>query len=110
MKRNFKKDYLKKLVNTEINGYKFDLANYLHNPHCEYDYPSFEKIINSDDEYIKVERIYYFKYYDGSGQYLKKVYKIPNNNNNWNVIYTLSDKILEESNRFNLNKLLSFCK
>ena len=37
MSRNVKPEYLRKLLAIDRNGYKFDLANYLHNPEFGYE-------------------------------------------------------------------------
>ena len=109
MKRNFKKDYLKKLINTTTpNGYKFDLANYLHNPAYGYDYPRFSKTLEEGDEFDVRRDVLYFKHYDGTGEYIAETYKVPKGEG-WHVLTEMKEEILEESNRFNLTKLISFC-
>ena len=110
MARNFKRDYINRILNMEVpNGYKFDLANYLHNPHLNYEYPSFNKVIEEDESSITERRVYYFKYYNGTGEYREMIYKVNKSKDAWNVIRTISEKTLEESNRFNIKKLIGFC-
>lgn len=110
MSRNLKKDYILKIAKMEVpNGYKFDLANYIHNPSCSYDYPSFKKIIEEDSEMITFRRVFYFKYYGGSGEYREEVYKVKKNEEGWQIVKMIKEKMLEESNRYNLKKLLTFC-
>lgn len=109
MARNRKPEYIKKLINTQApNGYKFDVANYLYNPSCDNDYPSFTKVLSEDEETQTVRRVYYFKYRDGSGEYKEAVYNIPKAEG-WAVVKNRTEKVLESSDRFNLKKLLSFC-
>ena len=112
MARNLKKDYIIKLVKMEVpNGYKFDLANYLHNPAAGYDYPSFIKKIEEDDKTITMRRVYYIKYFDGSGAYKEETYCInKDEHDSWVIIHNSIEKKLEESNRFNIKKLLTFCE
>lgn len=110
MSRNLKPDYIRKLRNTEApNGYHFDIANYLYNPSYDYDYPSFQKKICETEITETFRRVYYFKYYNGSGEYKAEVYKRQKNGDKWQIINERAEETLETSNRFNLNKLLSFC-
>lgn len=110
MKRNLKKDYIIKLVKTEApNGYKFDIANYLHNPSYSHDYPAFIKVIDEDEETQTIRRVYYFKYYNGTGEYREETYTLKKNGETWQLVRTQAEKMLEESARFNLKKLLTFC-
>lgn len=108
--RNRKPEYIKKMINTEApNGYKFDLANYLYNPSFDYDYPSFLKMIEQTETTETYKRIYYFKYYDGEGEYLEEIFTRIKDGDAWQVVKNRTEKSLEKSNRFNLKKLLSFC-
>ena len=110
MSRNRKPDYIRKLINTQApNGYKFDAANYLYNPHLSYEYPSFIKVIEEDDTSETIRRVYYFKYYNGTGEYIEEVYKREKTGDTWQVIRNSKETVLAKSNRFNLNTLLSFC-
>lgn len=110
MSRNLKVSYIKKLLETEApNGYKFDVANYLHNPALYYEYPSFIKLVAEDETTATYRRVYYFKYYDGTGEYLAEVFQRKKNGEEWQVVKKVSEEKLEQANRFNLNKLLSFC-
>ena len=108
--RNRKPEYIKKMINTEApNGYKFDLANYLYNPSFNYDYPSFMKMIEQTETTETYKRIYFFKYYDGEGEYFSETFTRKKNGDAWQVITDRVQISLEKSNRFNLKKLLSFC-
>lgn len=108
MARNTKPEYIKKLLKLEApKGYKFDVANYLYNPAYGYDYPAFIKIIDEDETTETIRRVYYFKYYGGTGEYKEEIYKRDKSKEGWQVITNRQEKTLEESNRFNLNKLLS---
>ncbi len=110
MARNRKPEYIKKLVNTAApNGYKFDLANYLYNPSFDYEYPSFTKKITEDGDTESYRRIYFFKYYDGTGEYIAKECSRKKNGETWQVVKTERSNVLEKSNRFSLKKLLSLC-
>lgn len=110
MSRNMKPDYLKKLLHTETpNGYKFDIANYLHNPSYDCEYPAFHKTVSEDETTRTICRVYYFKYYNGTGEYIREVFSVPTSKGGWAVTRSVSKEILETSNRFNLNKLISFC-
>lgn len=111
MARNLKKDYIMKLVKMEVpNGYKFDLANYLHNPSYGYDYPSFIKMIDEDENTITMRRVRYFKYYNGTGEYQEEIYILDKaDKGTWQIVKKSSVKVLESSNRFNVKKLIAFC-
>lgn len=110
MSRNMKPDYINRIRKTPVpNGYKFDLANYLYNPSYDYDYPSFIKMIGQTPETETYRRVYYFKYYNGTGEYLEETYTRKKNGDNWQVVRKEQEKVLESANRFNLKKLLSFC-
>ena len=111
MARNRKPEYIKKLLGTVApNGYKFDVANYLYNPNFEHDYPSFKKVLSEDDERITFRSVLYVKYHNGEGHYEAQVFSVPKNEvGGWSVIRDLVTTRLEESSRFSLNKLLSFC-
>lgn len=111
MARNLKKDYIKKLINLEVGGgYKLDLANYIHNPNCTHDYPTFVKVISDDGVTVEEKRIYYIKRYDGTGSYMEESYTYRKDQGNWVFLKDIKKKELESANRFNLNKLVSFCK
>lgn len=109
MSRNLKKEYINKLIKTVApNGYKFDVANYLYNPACDCEYPAFVKVIEETPETITTKRIYYFKYYDGSGEYIEEIFSRPNTTG-WEITSKKSEKVLEKSNRFSLKKILEYC-
>ena len=108
MTRNTKPEYIKKLLKLEApKGYKFDIANYLYNPAYGYDYPAFIKVIDEDETTETIRRVYYFKYCGGTGEYREEIYKRDKTKDGWQVIKNTAEKVLEESNRFNINKLLS---
>lgn len=110
MARNRKPEYIEKLINTQApNGYKFDLANYLYNPSYQYDYPSFIKVIDEDETTETIRRVYYFKYYNGEGEYIGEIFIRQKNHNGWQIITNSKDRVLEKSNRFSSSKLLTFC-
>jgi len=105
-----KPDYIRKLIKMELpEGYKFDVANYLHNPAYGYDYPAFIKQIGEDETTITERRVCYMKYYDGRGEYLEKisVFKKDGTKNGWVFAKSVKENVLEAGNRFNLNKLIS---
>ena len=109
MSRNLKREYIHKLIKLEVpDGYKFDLANYLHNPSYEYEYPSFCRTISEDDAVIVQRRVLYFKHYDGSGEYIEKFMTFDKRDaGSWKIAKKVTENILERSSRFNLNKLVS---
>lgn len=111
MSRNRTVAYINKIRAIEApNGYKFDIANYLYNSSCGYDYPSFYKVIESNETTEIVRRVYFFKHYDGNGEYIAETYKRNKNGNGWQITTDSTEKILEQSNRYNVKKLLTFCK
>lgn len=110
MARNLKPEYIKKIRAIEApNGYKFDIANYLYNPSYDYEYPSFLKMINESETTQTFRRVYYFKYWDGTGEYKAEVYIREKNGEDWQVINNCTETVLEQSNRFNIKKLLTYC-
>lgn len=112
MARNTKREYIIKLRGIEKNGYTFDIANYLYNPSYGYDYPSFQKKISETETTETYSRIYYFKHYDGTGEYKEEIYTRQRNGEKWQIISNSdrTEKILGESKRFNLNQLLQYCE
>ena len=111
MSRNFKTEYLKKLAGIETqNGYKIDIANYLYNPSHSSEYPTLRKKIEETPEKVTYSTIYFMKYYDGSAEYLHKVYTMPNNKDNWNITTEVSETVLEPGTRFSLNKLVQIAE
>lgn len=111
MARNFKKDYLKKLLGIETkNGYKVDLANYLKNPSYLYTYPTLAKVTEKTDTTTTTTIVYYFKYYDGSGEYATIKHITDNNGEIWRRVKEADEKILEKSNRFDLDKLIRYAE
>ena len=111
MARNRTPKYINRIRKIEApNGFKFDIANYLYNPSYEYDYPHFMKVIAEDEDTQKIKSVYYEKFYDGTGQYTVQTYHRKKNGPNWQIVTHVTNTLLEKSNRFNINKLLSFCK
>ena len=110
MARNRTPEYINRLRKTEApNGFKFDIANYLYNPSLEHEYPHFTKKIAEDAEKETYKSIYYMKYYDGTGEYLAQTYTRRKKGDKWQIVEDVKEKSLEKANRFNLNKLLTFC-
>ena len=110
MARNKDKDYILKIMSIKApNGYKFDFTNYLLNPHIAYDYPSFKKTISEDEETATIRRVYYFKYYNGTGEYREEIFTEKKNGDTWQVVHNRTEKVLAESKRFSLKKLITFC-
>lgn len=110
MSRNRKPEYIKKILAIEApNGYKFDLANYLYNPSYGNDYPAFQKKIAETAETETYRRVYYFKYYGGTGEYLEEIFTRRKAGSSWQVVSGRKEKVLASSNRYNVKKLLEFC-
>ena len=112
MSRNLKRENLKKLAAIQTsNGYKIDLANYVYNPNLMYEYPSLTKIMGETEEARTISTIYYFKYYNGGGEYLHRIHEEPKENaSTWYVVKDKTETVLETSNRFNLNKLIKYAE
>ena len=110
MSRNLKPEYINKIRAIQApNGYKFDLANYLYNPAYGYDYPAFVKMIGETETTQTFRRIYYFKHYNGNGEYISEEYTRVKDGNSWQVVKNHTETVLEQSNRYNVKKLLTFC-
>lgn len=113
MARNLKKDYIKKLMGiVTLNGYKCDIANYLANPSFDHEYPNFVKMIAENDVFKTFRAVRYFKYRDGSGDYEEEIYDISKADEaagSWAICHNVRTNKLEESPRFSLKKLVSFC-
>lgn len=111
MARNFKKDYIKKLLGIATNnGYKIDINNYIYNPALDNEYPALRKVIEETPEKITYSTIYYMKYWDGKSDYKQKVYEAPNNSDTWNVVNVIEERVLEPGTRFSLNKLVQIAE
>ena len=110
MARNRTPEYINRIRKLEApNGFKFDIANYLYNPSYEHEYPNFTKVIATEGELETVKNIYYFKHYDGSGEYIAQTFQRKKNVNGWQIVSHVKEETIERSNRFNVQKLLSFC-
>ena len=108
MSRNLKPEYIRKLLKLEIpNGYKFDIANYLHNPVWTHDYPAFVKTVEEDAETFTIRSVEYHKHYDGRGEYVEEFNTYSKSEKGaWQVAKRHKSVTLETANRFNLNRLL----
>ena len=110
MARNLKPSYLRKLIDTKTpNGYKFDLANYVYNPSCEHEYPTFRKMISEDETSETFEEVGYYKHYDGTGEYIRRKYSIPKEDGSWHITKRISETVIATANRFSINALVSYC-
>lgn len=113
MARNLKKENLKKLAGiTTLNNFKIDLANYIYNPSHDYEYPALIKLIKETETEKQYIRFYYFKYYNGTGEYFTETYSsIKNDNgNSWNITTNHKETKLKDSNRFNLKELIQLAE
>lgn len=111
MARNLKPEYINKIRKMEApNGYKFDIANYLYNPAYDNDYPAFMKMISETEHTQTFRRIYYFKYWNGTGEYMEEIFSRKKNGDEWQVVTDRTEKVLEQSNRYNIKKILAFCE
>lgn len=110
MARNLKPEYINKICRLEApNGYKFDIANYLYNPAYGNDYPAFFKVIAETETEQTIRRVYYFKHYDGNGEYMEEIFTRKKDGDAWQIVKSRTEKMLEVSNRYNVKKLLGFC-
>lgn len=110
MARNLKPEYINKIRKIEApNGYKFDIANYLYNPAHGNEYPAFIKMIAETEDTQTFRRVYYFKYWDGTGEYKAETFTRKKNGDEWQIVTGRTETTLEASNRYNVNKLLTFC-
>ncbi len=110
MARNVKRDYIKKILSLEVpNGYRFDIENYLHNPAFKNDYPAFQKVIAETDTVVTVRRVYYMKYYGGTGEYIAETFTYQKDGEAWQVVKNRQEVVLETASRYNVKKLLTFC-
>lgn len=110
MARNLKPEYINKMRRLEApNGYEFDIANYLYNPAYGNDYPAFQKVVSETETEETIRRVYYFKHYDGSGEYMEEIFTRQKNGNMWQVAGHRTERTLEAANRYNVKKLLQFC-
>lgn len=108
MARNKKPEYINKLFKIQTsNGFKVDVANYLYNPSYSHEYPNLER---EDNNTLTVVR--YFKFYNGGGQYEKQIFTLPENKdgNGWQILSPISEEVIEQSNRFSMNKLIKIAE
>ena len=113
MTRNHKPQNLKKLSQiTTTNGFKIDLANYLYNPSYNHDYPSLIKVTAETETEKQYTRVYYFKHYNGNGEYILETYthKKTNDTNPWRISKKQQEIKLEDNNRFNLKHLIELAE
>ena len=111
MSRNLKPEYIRKMINTPApNDYKFDIANYLYNPRLDCDYPSFKRKIAEDEKTETYRRVYYYKHYDGGGEYMEEVYTVEKNGDTWQFSRNHKEKTLAAAPRFSVKTLLTFCE
>ena len=110
MARNLKPEYINKIRKLEApNGYKFDIANYLYNPAYGTEYPAFQKVIAETETEQTIRRVYYFKHYDGTGEYIAETFTRKKNGEAWQVVGGRTEEKLEVAGRYNMKKLLTFC-
>lgn len=109
-----KKNYLKyKAIN--INGFEIDLMSLVYGFAHGDEYPKLKKKEDTGDR-IKFTCYYYFKHYDGTGEYLCEEYFAdkkeidPSKNINYFIAKDRKERIIENSNRFNLNRLIALCE
>jgi hypothetical protein len=113
MSRNLKSENLKKLSQVKTsNGFKIDLANYMYNPSYDHEYPSLVKLTSETETEKQYMRVYYFKYYGGTGEYLIETYSSKKNDdeNPWSITTNRKEIKLEENNRFNLKHLIEIAE
>ena len=110
MARNRTPEYINKVRAIEApNGYKFDIANYLYNPAYGNEYPAFIKMIDETEGTQTFRRVYYFKYHDGSGEYIAEEYTVEKGSGSWQIAKNRTETILERATRYSIKKLLTFC-
>lgn len=110
MARNLKPEYINKIRKLEApNGYTFDIANYLYNPAYGNDYPAFMKVIEETETEQTIRRVYYFKHYNGSGEYIAETFTRKKNEDGWQIVKGRREEVLEVASRYNVKKLLQFC-
>ena len=110
MARNLKPEYINKIRKLEVpNGYKFDIANYLYNPAYGNEYPAFFKVIAATEPEQSIRRVYYFKHYDGTGEYIAETFTRRKDGDAWQVVKSRTEEVLETAGRYNVKKLLTFC-
>ena len=88
---------------------KFDIANYLYNPAYGNEYPAFQKVIAETETEQTIRRVYYFKHYDGTGEYIAETFTRKKNGEAWQVVGGRTEEKLEVAGRYNMKKLLTFC-
>ena len=110
MARNLKPEYINKIRKLEVpNSYKFDIANYLYNPAYGNEYPAFFKVIAETETEQTIRRVYYFKHYDGTGEYIAETFTRRKDGDAWQVVKSRTKEVLETAGRYNVKKLLTFC-
>ena len=107
MSRNLKPENLKKLslIKTS-NGFKVDLANYMYNPSFSHEYPNLIKLTRQTETEKFYANIKYFKYHNGTGEYILEIYyHVIDNNSSWSIAHDTKQTELETSNRFSVKRL-----
>lgn len=110
MARNLNPKYINKIRKMEApNGYRFDIENYLYNPAYGNEYPAFMKVIKETETAVVIRRVYYFKHYDGTGEYIAETFARGKDVNTWQIVRDRKEEVLEAANRYSVKKLLTFC-
>jgi len=56
-----------------------------------------------------IRRVYYFKHYDGTGEYIAETFTRRKDGDAWQVVKSRTEEVLETAGRYNVKKLLTFC-
>lgn len=97
------------------NGYKFDASRYLYGFAHGDEYPAFVKVIAEDEEKMRIARVYFFKYYNGSAAIFREEFNWMKNGERCQIINNNGDykdeKVEEfpQGVRFNVNLLFKYC-
>lgn len=92
---------LTELVNQCVNA-KIEIEEIDANTKIEFE-------VESDFDVKTLSGGYYFKHWDGTGEYIAEEYTREKNGGDWQIVKNRTEKVLEQSNRYNVKKLLTFC-
>ena len=112
MARNLKRENLKKLSQIETsNGFKIDLANYMYNPSYNHEYPNLIKVTSQTETERFYTNVYYFKHYNGTGEYIMETYSHTiDSSNSWSIANKTKSTELESNNRFSMKHLIQLAE
>ena len=103
-------EQIEKLTNAAPMGWTFDKMRFLYPFEHGDEYPQYFRTIEKNAEYEIIESIYYFKRFNGTGDYKTKKTKFLNNGERVKTGKEIETRAIESASRFNLKRLLEIAE